>query len=60
MVETLRRFMSIKIRIAETKQEKQIADKIVVDFHSYVKSPRTVGRCIKYIVSYENRDVATF
>lgn len=52
--------MSIKIRIAETKQEKQIADKIVVDFHSYVKSPRTVGRCIKYIVSYENRDVATF
>ena len=44
MVETLRRFMSIKIRIAETKQEKQIADKIVVDFHSYVKSPRTVGR----------------
>jgi len=52
--------MSIKIRIAETKQEKQIADKIVVDFHSYVKSPRTVGRCIKYIVSYENQDVATF
>jgi hypothetical protein len=48
------------IRIAETKQEKDIANKIVMDFHSYVSSPRTVGRCIKYIISYNGEDVATF
>ena len=48
------------IRIAETKQEKDIANKIVMDFHSYVSSPRTVGRCIKYIISYNGEDAATF
>ena len=51
---------SIQVRIAETKEDKNIANKIVVDFHSYVSSPRTVGRCIKYIISYESKDVATF
>ena len=56
----------IEIRIAETKEDKNIANKIVVDFHSYVSSPRVVGRCIKYLISYDTgefggkRDVATF
>lgn len=50
----------IDIRIAETIEDKDIANKIVVDFHSYVSSPRVVGRCIKYVISYNNKDVATF
>jgi hypothetical protein len=50
----------INIRIAETKEDKDIANKIVIDFHSYVNTPRVVGRCIKYIISYEDKDVATF
>ena len=50
----------IKIRIAETKEDKDIANKIVIDFHSYVNTPRVVGRCIKYIISYADKDVATF
>ena len=50
----------INIRIAETKEDKDIANKIVMDFHSYVNTPRVVGRCIKYIISYEDKDVATF
>ena len=50
----------IDIRIAETKEDKDIANQIVVDFHSYVSSPRTVGRCIKYVIAYDDNDVATF
>jgi len=50
----------INIRIAETNGDKNIANNIVIDFHSYVSSPRTVGRCIKYIISYNTKDVATF
>jgi len=50
----------INIRIAETNEDKNIANNIVIDFHSYVSSPRTVGRCIKYIISYNTKDVATF
>lgn len=48
------------IRIAHTRADKGIANSIVVDFHSYVSSPRTVGRCIKYLISYKGRDCATF
>jgi hypothetical protein len=51
---------NIKIRIAESVHDKRIADKIVMDYHSYVSSPRVVGRCIKYIISYNDEDVATF
>lgn len=50
----------INIRIAETNEDKNIANKIVIDFHSYVSSPRTVGRCIKYLISYNTKVVATF
>lgn len=57
---------SIVIRIAESVEDKNIANKIVVDFHSYVNTPKVVGRCIKYLISYDTgefggkRDVATF
>lgn len=52
--------MSLKIRIAETDYDKKIADQMVIQHHSYVASARTVGRCIKYIINYEGRDVGTF
>jgi len=48
------------IRVAETKEDKKIADNIVIKHHSYVASARTVGRCLKYIISYEGNDVGTF
>jgi hypothetical protein len=50
----------IKVRIAESVEDKNIANQIVMDYHSYVKSPRVVGRCIKYIIRYDEKDVATF
>ena len=49
----------INIRIAETNEDKNIANKIVIDFHSYVSSPRTVGRCIKYIVKMHQKKGAS-
>ena len=49
-----------EIRIADTLKDKYIANQIVIDFHSYVSSPKTVGRCIKYIINYEGRDIGTF
>ena len=51
---------SIKIRIANSLEDKEIANKIVLQHHSYVASTRTVGRCIKYIINYEDQDVGTF
>lgn len=50
----------IDIWIAKTKQDKRIADEIVVKYHSYVSSARTVGRCIKYLISYDGKIVGTF
>jgi len=50
----------LKIRIAETKEQKRMADDIVVRYHSYVASARTVGRCIKYLIYYDNELVGTF
>ena len=32
----------------------------MVNYHSYVASARTVGRCIKYIINYQGEDVGTF
>lgn len=50
----------LKIVIAETKQDKNLANKIVEEHHSYVASSKTVGRCIKYLVYFEERVVGTF
>jgi len=50
----------LRIRIAESEQDKLIADQIVEQHHSYVASSKTVGRCLKYIIKYQNRDVGTF
>jgi hypothetical protein len=50
----------LEIKIAEPKVDKKIADNIVVEYHSYVNSARTVGRCLKYLIYFENRIVGTF
>lgn len=52
--------MCLNIYIAENQHQKNIANKIVMDFHSYVKSPRTVGRCIKYLIEYDKEIIGTF
>ena len=52
--------MKIQIRIAKTPMDKKIANDIVINHHSYVASVRTVGRCLKYIISVDDRDVGTF
>jgi len=53
-------FSPIQIRIAETLEDKRIANDMVVQYHSYVKTPRVVVRCIKYIIAYDSMDIATF
>jgi len=50
----------LQIRIAESDQDKLIADQIVEQHHSYVASSKTVGRCLKYIIKYKQKDVGTF
>jgi len=50
----------LTIKIAESKHQKKLADDVVVKYHSYVASARTVGRCIKYLIYYENELVGTF
>lgn len=52
--------LSLSIRIAESKEDKKIADNIVIEHHSYVASAKTVGRCLKYIINYDGADVGTF
>ena len=50
----------ISLSIAETPSDKKLADQIVINHHSYVASARTVGRCLKYLIHYENRIIGTF
>ena len=51
---------NIIVRIAESKEDKKLADNIVVQYHSYVSSAKTVGRCIKYLIEYNDEIVGTF
>ena len=50
----------LSLRVAETTDDKKLADHIVVNYHSYVASARTVGRCLKYLIHYDNRIIGTF
>jgi len=52
--------MSLEIYIASSKEDKKIADDIVVKHHSYVANPKTVGRCVKYLIKYNGKYVGTF
>jgi hypothetical protein len=50
----------LQIRLAKTTEDKKIADNLVVQHHSYVATARTVGRCLKYIISLDGVDIGTF
>lgn len=50
----------LNITIAETPSQKKLADNTVIEYHSYVASARTVGRCIKYLIYYDKEFVGTF
>jgi hypothetical protein len=52
--------MSLLVRLAVTQQDKDIANSIVEDHHSYVASSRTVGRCLKYLIYLDERCIGTF
>jgi len=51
---------NISIDIAITTDQKKLADSIVIENHSYVASARTVGRCLKYLITFEDRIIGTF
>jgi hypothetical protein len=48
------------LTIANSKEEKDLANEIARNHHSYVSSVKTVGRCIKYLIWFEGRIVGTF
>jgi hypothetical protein len=50
----------LNLIIANESGLKKVADQIVINHHSYVASARTVGRCLKYLIQYENRWIGTF
>lgn len=52
--------ITLSLRIAETYEDKKIADSIVINHHSYVANAKTVGRCLKYLINFQGRDVGTF
>lgn len=50
----------IRVELATTKEAKQMADKLVVEHHSYVASARTVGRVLKYLIYDGDELIGTF
>lgn len=50
----------ITIRIAESREDKKIADQIVILHHSYLASAKSVGRCLKYLIYFDGRIIGTF
>jgi hypothetical protein len=50
----------LSVAPAITKDEKKLADELVVKHHSYVASAKIVGRAIKYLIRYDGELVGTF
>jgi hypothetical protein len=50
----------VSLAIAESREQKRLVDALVVQHHGYVASARTVGRCIKYMVHFDDSLVGTF
>ena len=50
----------VGIVFANSEDKIQIANNIVEQFHGYVASKKTVGRCLKYLIDYQNTYVGTF
>lgn len=50
----------LNLVLAVDEWQKHLADKIVIQYHSYVPSARTVGRVLKYLAYYQGELVGTF
>ncbi len=50
----------LELVLASSKSQRDKCDQIVIDYHSYVPSCRTVGRVLKYMAYYNNELVGTF
>lgn len=50
----------LNLVLAVDESQKHLADKIVIEYHSYVPSARTVGRVLKYLAYYNGELVGTF
>ena len=50
----------VRIVFANSDDKVEISNKIVEQYHGYVASRKTVGRCLKYLVDYKNQYVGTF
>jgi len=50
----------VEIIFANSDDKIEISNKIVEQYHGYVASRKTVGRCLKYLISYQNKYVGTF
>jgi hypothetical protein len=50
----------LSVILAVDEGQKHMADKIVIEYHSYVPSARTVGRVLKYLAYYNGELVGTF
>lgn len=50
----------ITVTLAETKEDKKLADNLVIEYHSYVATARTVGRVLKYLIWNDDELVGTF
>lgn len=50
----------IHVTLAKTKEEKKIADDLVVEYHSYVAKAKIVGRALKYLIWEDDELVGSF
>jgi hypothetical protein len=50
----------VKIVFANSDDKIEIANKIVEQYHGYVASRKTVGRCLKYLIDYNCQYIGTF
>jgi hypothetical protein len=50
----------VHIVFANSDDKVEISNKIVEQYHGYVASRKTVGRCLKYLVDYNNQYIGTF
>jgi hypothetical protein len=50
----------VNIIFANSFDKNEISNQIVEKYHGYVASRKTVGRCLKYLIDYNNQYIGTF
>jgi hypothetical protein len=50
----------VNIVFANSDDKNEISNQIVEKYHGYVASRKTVGRCLKYLIDYNNQYIGTF